>query len=703
MQDPNEFIADFSVWGMIHALTIRSPIAKGTLKEISIPNLPDSFHLITAQHIPGENRLADFPVTVLANNSLSYIGQPVAVLTGPEKSRLEELASQVEIITEEESPDFAHSPENIVIKRDIENGLQPNNEDGKTVTGLYKTGIQEHWYAEPNGAVVVPSLLPVAGAGNKTAEAFTVYTATQWSYHVKRSVALLLGLDNESITVTPTMMTQHLDGKIWYPSLVACHAALAAWVSKYPVKLILGREEDFLYSPKRNSTQIEIHSDLGDKGEILGTRVCLELDLGAEGIFQEEIMDQTCLGALGIYKHNAIKINGTGLRTNIPPQGSMAGFGLAQGHFAAERHISRIADTLGQDPAEWRKKNSLQKSMSFATGTVIKNSVPLTELIDTAASMSDYYRKWASYELLRNHRRQEKWALSDPPRGIGIATACQGSGFLNSEEANGNRCAVEITLEKDGSLEIKTSLASSGIWHLSNWQNIAKEILGVNPALVILTGNTGKAPDSGPGALSRNICTTSKLVENCCTAIKNQRFRNPLPITVKRSDIPTKTPGWIPDKHIDSDAFSRPSWAAAIAEIEIDLVSFEPLIRGIWLVVDGGRILNERRAARALKTGTIQALAWASREHLRYHAGRIPVEYYRSYEIPSPEELPPIELEFIGGSSAIIKGIGDLPFACVPAAYVQALSQAMDHHFENIPLNAYDILDAWKQKQAESS
>jgi CO/xanthine dehydrogenase Mo-binding subunit len=333
----------------------------------------------------------------------------------------------------------------------------------------------------------------------------------------------------------------------------------------------------------------------------------------------------------------------------------------------------------------------------------LKSTVALPELIDEAASISDYYRKWASYELLRNHRRQEKWNVSEPLRGIGIATACQGSGFLNISEINEGRCTVEVTLEKDGFLEIKTSLASSGTWHLGNWQDLTKEILGVDPALVRLTGNTGKAQDSGPGTLSRNIGITSKLVELCCQAIRKQRFRDPLPITVTRSDSVAKAPGWVPGSFIDPDVYARPSWGAAIAEIEIDLVSFVPLIRGIWLVVDGGKIINENRAVRTLKTGIINALGWTCWEHLRYQDGEIPVECYRNYGIPCLEEIPPIEVGFIKVETGISKGIGDLPFSCVPAAYVQAVSQAMDYHFESIPLGVQEIWEAYKLKQTEFS
>jgi CO/xanthine dehydrogenase Mo-binding subunit len=276
---------------------------------------------------------------------------------------------------------------------------------------------------------------------------------------------------------------------------------------------------------------------------------------------------------------------------------------------------------------------------------------------------------------------------------------------------------VEVTLEKDGFLEIKTSMISSGAMPQNTWQNLAQEILGVDPSMIRLTGNTVIAPDSGPGTLSRNISSITRLVEKCFTTIRNQRFRDPLPITIKRSSKPGKTQSSVPEKETEPgpesasrssrtrrqvpESFAFPSWAAAVVEIEIDPVSLHPVTKGIWLAVEGGNILNERRARLTLKTSAIQALGWASREHLRYEEGKIPVECYRDYNIPAPEDIPPIAVDFLHSSAAIHKGIGDLPFYCIPAAYVQAVSQAMDHHFEKIPLGEKDIWDTWKKKHPE--
>ncbi|MDR0497448.1 MAG: molybdopterin-dependent oxidoreductase, partial [Treponema sp.] len=315
------------------------------------------------------------------------------------------------------------------------------------------------------------------------------------------------------------------------------------------------------------------------------------------------------------------------------------------------------------------------------------------------------YRKWVSYELLRKRSRKENVKAGEPLRGIGISTAFQGNGFINKNF--GGDCTVELTMEKNGNLEIKTSLASTaggllGPGYLNNWQILARDILGVEPEYVKLICNTTEAPDSGPGTLSRNIFSVTKLVERCCTAIRKQRTKDPLPITVRRSEKPGKTPVHLQDKNIEPEALANPSWASAVAEIEIDPVSLEPIIRGIWFVVDGGKIINKQRACRCLKTGIIHALGWTCREFIRYENGKIPVEYYRNYDIAATEEIPPIELGFINNDSPNSKGIGELPFNCLPAAYVQAVSQAMDHHFERIPLDVREIWDAWRLKNTES-
>jgi CO/xanthine dehydrogenase Mo-binding subunit len=700
MNDAPFFVDDISLKNPLFALTIRSPAARGRLRGIECPRMPNAYSLIKAPDIPGKNRLAIPAVPVLAEGAVSYIGEPVALLVGPDEVKLNEYAALCTVQVEEENPFFFRgslSPESLIAKRDIRLGDTEQSFSGaKTIIGgTYRTGIQDHLYSDPPGAAAV--LSREKSSQDKPYDKIVIHTATQWPFHVRNSVAAVLGVPPEIVVVEPSAMGVHLDGKIWYPSLIACHAALGAFILKKPVKLILTREEDFRYSPKRGGTEIQIRTALGDGGQILGTEIQVVSDMGAagEGIFTDEILDRTCLGALGAYEWDNLTLRGFALGSNIPPAGPFCGFGLSQGFFAVERHISRIADAQRQDPAEWRKNNRSSKNIAFSFGLHHKGHIPLEEIMDTAAAMSDYRRKWASYELLRTCRRGKRGEDREPLRGIGIASAYQGNGFLYTG-TNKGAYEVELTLEKNGSLEIKTSMVSSGKEHISLWQGIAAEILAIDAGAVRVAENrTDLVPDSGPDSLSRNITIITKLVERACVAIRGQRFRDPLPITVRRAYHPAKIPNW-EGKPFDQNALVHLSWGAAVVEVEIDPVEYTPKIRGAWLGIDGGRILSENRARKSLVFSTIHALGWASREDLAYESGEIPHEYATAYGMLSPEDIPPIHIDFIWNDTVNPKGIGDLPFNCVPAAYVQAVSQAMDYSFEKIPVTGKDV---WNVKK----
>ncbi|MDR3167136.1 MAG: xanthine dehydrogenase family protein molybdopterin-binding subunit, partial [Treponema sp.] len=388
MSDKNLFVEDIILPQMLFGFTLRSPVARGRLKAVEGPKLLGGYTLVRAEDIPGKNQLEDFPGPILASDTLSYMGEPVALLFGPDEIKLAEYAAQYRIITEEESPVFSPykaGDDFIYSRREICFGDTARAfEEGKTIVkGAYRTGIQEHWYAEPSGAVAVYSWDKAPGEERRN-ERILIRTATQWPFHVQRSVKGLLASEQVDITVEPSRIGVSLDGKIWYPTLLACHAALGAWITKKTVKLILTRDEDFRYSPKRNGVEIHIRSALGEGGEPLGTEIEVNADLGAQAVFTDEILDRTCLGSLGVYQYSHIKITGKAVKTNIPPQGPFAGFGLSQGFFAIERHVSQIADIQKQDPAEWRKNHLLGKNGNLAIGTPLREVSPLAELIDTA-------------------------------------------------------------------------------------------------------------------------------------------------------------------------------------------------------------------------------------------------------------------------------------------------------------------------------
>jgi CO/xanthine dehydrogenase Mo-binding subunit len=709
---------------MLHALTVRSPVAKGRLVSIECPDLPDGYTLVSAKDIPGKNCLDDSDMPILAGGELSYIGEPVALLLGPDVNILEERIRNCKVIAEEGEPVFNAGDADaamIAAKREFSTGDVDAAFSGaaSVIRNEYKTGIQEHWYAEPCGAVSWP----------EQQGKIIVRTATQWPFHVTRSVSGVLGVPAAKVTVMPTIAGLHMDGKLWYPSLVSCHAALGAWIAKQPVRLVLTGEEDFSFSPKRFGTDINIACAVNEKGEISALDINAVVNLGAYMVNANEALDLVYLGSSGVYRTKNIRFRGTAVRTNIPPQGPFSGLGLAQGFFALESHVSYIADSLGQDPAQWRKQNfsagGSSQSGSPAKETTGKRSAgkgssakSLTlgnQLIDNVITISDYRRKWAAYEVLKSVRKknfdapleQNPWQRTpyshlgiwmertEGLRGIGIALGYQGNAPLSSNAAM-YPCSVELTLNADNALEIKTGAVSSDSDHGSVWAGLASRMLEIDKRKVRVSYSS-ESMDSGPSTTSRNFAVLTILIEQACEAIRKRRAKVPLPITVRKVSRPQKKPVLeerFPDGALDFSGFIKPGWASSVVEVEFGPIGYLPRVRGIWMCVDGGKIFSEDRARKNLKASIVQALGWAFLEQISYVDGAIPADQFENFDIPGLSEIPPVHIDFIKSNSEEPKGIGDLPFCCIPAAFVQAVSQAAGCHFRAIPLNAQDIFSA---------
>jgi len=148
------FLEDIFPDNLMYASIIRSPAAKGTITGIEVPPLPGQFILLTAKNIPGKNRLYDTKMPILAEEKLSYIGEPAALLIGPDKTKLENISALTIVKYEEETPLFKQgSPGEVSREIKTGNTQEAFEKTGRIVKGSFNTGIQDHWYAEPPGAV----------------------------------------------------------------------------------------------------------------------------------------------------------------------------------------------------------------------------------------------------------------------------------------------------------------------------------------------------------------------------------------------------------------------------------------------------------------------------------------------------------------------------------------------------------------------
>ncbi|HSV56045.1 MAG TPA: xanthine dehydrogenase family protein [Magnetospirillaceae bacterium] len=678
-------LSDLREEGMLHVITVRAPIRRGRILGIEIPHLPWGCRAIQEDDIPGSNVLPVIGpgLPVLSGHRVSYYGEPVLLLAGPDPSILADIRNTVRLSVEEEPPLLeweTFQADQAVLSREAELGDPDGAFSGaeQVLEVQFRTDSQEHLYPEPQGAFATFDY-----------DKLVIRCATQWPFHVRDCVRSAIGVKLEDVVVRPTPAGPHMDGRIWYPSVLACHAALAAYLCRKPARILLERGEDFRYTPKKSRSLVSLRAALDASGNLTALDARIVMDTGAGAPLATELVEQACLHACGSLAIPNQRVKGYAVRTNAVPLDAFSGMGAAHSHYAAECLANRIAQERGEDPIEWRLRNILRKGSLTLTGEVFRERTSFEEIARRLKTSSDFARKHAGYEQVR--KRRTSFRGEETPRGIGIAFCHQSNGPSFTSIIPGSY-AVTSTLRKDLCLEISTSAVAGNEWVLSAWRSTAASILGIPEDKVRLSeASTASVTYSGPSVISRNVAVIGRLIVRSCTAIRSRRFRSPLPISTKATYHARNPVHWNAGRATGSP-FEFLSYGAAVVEAELDLWRMEPRILAVWMCLDAGRVASEQYARSSLAASVMAALGQCFREHLPLEDGIVPATGYREYGVLSLAEAPPIEVEFLPWEAGDIpRGIEEMPFLCIPAAFAAAVTQASDLAVDSLPFDSLEF------------
>ena len=159
------------------------------------------------------------------------------------------------------------------------------------VEGEYHTGAQEQLYIENNGVIAVAN----------AAEGVTVWGSMQCPYYVHKALLKLFGLSEEKIRVIQTETGGGFGGKEEYPSMIAGHAALLAWKSGQPVKIIYDRAEDMVATTKRHPSRTRQKTAVSKDGKLLAMEIDFVIDGGAYCTLSPVVLSRGTIHAAGPY------------------------------------------------------------------------------------------------------------------------------------------------------------------------------------------------------------------------------------------------------------------------------------------------------------------------------------------------------------------------------------------------------------------
>ncbi len=725
------YLDDLTVPGVLHGRTVRSTIARGRVKSITFDPAFDWSDVVVVDHrdLPGPNAIAHIVADqpCLVSDVVSHAEEPIVLVAAPSAERAEAAARAVRIEYEVLEPVLTledalarrtviHGTENLlkeitIARGDLTRGFEQADE---VIEGVYRTGHQEHIYIENNGMLA-----------ERTADGGLVIRGSlQCPYYVHHSLTHLFGLPDDKVRVIQTVTGGGFGGKEDYPSMIAAHAALLAWKSGKPVKLVYDRAEDIAATTKRHPSQVRIRAGVKRDGTLTALEIDVLMDGGAYVTLSPVVLSRGALHATGPYRCENVRIHARAVATNTPPNGAFRGFGAPQTLFAAECHMDRIAEVLGMDPVALRRHNAFRVGDVTATGQTLSVSVAAHEVLEAAVRTVRWSAARARIEKANaaaaaaEHRGKVASGGRRLRRGLGLSLVHHGAGFTGSGEVTLASLAA-MDLLPDGRPRVLVANTEIGQGATTIFSQIAGEALGVPSSLVVVEQpDTAHVPNSGPTVASRTTMVVGGLVQQCAEELRRrlelfaeraldgaEDFRRVAKrfvqqrgaLRVEQRYQPPPGISW-DDQHYRGDAYGCFGYACCVVEVEVDLDTGETRVIDTWMAVDIGTVIHPVLAGGQVEGGALQGLGWALLEEVRWKDGRIWNASLTNYIIPTAADAPPLHVEFVPAPYAHgafgAKGVGELPMDAPAPAVIAAIAHATGARLDEIPATPERVLRA---------
>ncbi|HLE63781.1 MAG TPA: molybdopterin cofactor-binding domain-containing protein, partial [Pyrinomonadaceae bacterium] len=675
----------------------------------------EEFVIVTSKDIPGENYVAlilnDQPY--LADSQVNHAEEPIVLLAHPNRYLAEEARRNVRIEIEQlpavfsleeslEQKEIIWGEDNVFKSLVVDKGNLDDvwSRADYVVEGEYHTGAQEQLYIETNGVIATAN----------PDEGITVWGSMQCPYYVHKALVKLFGLAEEKIRIIQTETGGGFGGKEEYPSMIAGHAALLAWKSGKPVKIVYDRAEDMSATTKRHPSRTVHRTAVAKDGKLLGMEIDFVVDGGAYCTLSPVVLSRGTIHAAGPYYCPNLRIQSRAVATNMPPHGAFRGFGAPQSIFALERHFDRVAREVGLSPEEFRRRNYLREGETTATGQVIKEKVEMDQLLNRALRLSDY------------HAKRQRFAEENPgttlKRGIGFASFMHGAGFTGSGEVY-LESVVGAEATSEGRVRLMAASTEIGQGTNTIFSQIAAEALGLDYELIdVVQPDTANVPNSGPTVASRTAMIVGKLVESAVLGLKQtlidsgllaegysqQEFQHACqkytskfgPLRGSSKYIPPPGVHWDDEKY-QGDAYGAYAWAVYVAEVSVCMVTYTARVEDFVAVQEVGRVINPILAAGQIEGGVAQAIGFTLFENVVWQNGSMANNQMTNYIIPTPADIPPIRVYFEENPYAYgpggAKGIGELPMDGPAPAILNAIENATGISFNQVPLMPETLLE----------
>ena len=734
------FADDFTLPGMLHGKVFRSTKASARIKRLDVSKaqaFPGVVCVLTAGDVPNnesvknvvgqttEVGLLEAKHQVLARERVRYWGEAIALVVAESLDIARDALKLIEVEYEElpavfdpleaMKPDAPkiHGNNNVIAswklrKGEVEKGFAQAD---VVVENTYRTPRQEHAHIEPESGVAWVDDMGV----------INVRYAAQVIEHY-RDIATVLGVPESRVRVIGTLIGGGFGGK--EDVTVEVFLALMTWKTGRPVKLTFTREEMGYGRHKRHPYVLKYKTGATKEGKLVALEAQIVSDAGAYVYLSPWVLIYSTVHSTGPYLIPNVKVDANSVLTNNIMTSAFRGFGGMQVVVAYEAQMDDLAEKLGMDPLELRRKNYLKKGDVTASYQEITSEVWLEKCARAALD--------ALGEKSKGSRTKKV--------GRGLACAWQSYGRMTYLHDTSN---CWVNLEMDGSAVVRTGIPDLGGGQRESVRAIAAEVLGLNVEEIhVISTDSQVTPLSGTVTATRALymsgnatklaaenvkkIITDKAAEILSVApekldlkahtvyvVDDPKKRIPLVDAIKQCYFEGKIPQSLATfrapftEPISSDVIKDPvfpdfTFGAQAAEVEVDIETGEVKVLKWATAYDIGQAINVNRVEGQLEGGVAQGLGFGLMEDYLEVDGVPWTWNLHDYIIPTSKDVPDIKsivLESGSGKGPFgAKGIGEPAISAAGPAAANAVKDAIGIRVTHLPVTAERIFFALRQR-----
>ncbi|HXG49961.1 MAG TPA: xanthine dehydrogenase family protein molybdopterin-binding subunit [candidate division Zixibacteria bacterium] len=706
------YAADVAVPDALWGKVLRSPLPHARIIRVDASRaagLAGVRAVITGADIPPVLtglRMKDMPV--LARDRVRYAGEPVAAVAADTPEIAEEALGLIEVryealpfvtdpleairpgapVLHDNPAAYRNAPERSTELPNVQSLGRWSSGDveaafaraARIFTHTFRTPLGFHAYIEPHACIVR------TGADGSV----EIWASNKSPFSLRDRLARDLGLDAARIKVHILPVGGDFGGKSSVLEAPICY--FLAERSGRPVKLVHSYAEELVAAPHRHPAVITLRTGVDAKARLCALEARVVFGGGAYAALKAnpEVTVQGPRRVANYYRIPAISVETLCAYTNHPACTQTRTPGAPQVVFAMESQIDVIARELGMDPVEFRRRNLLNDGEPTPFGQKL--------------------HKLLAHETLEKAVSASGWSKPKPKNvGRGIA--------LYERPSGAGRSGAAITVDGEGRVTVLVGVPDVGPGIHTVVQQIVGEILEVDrDRVAVRVEDTESSPyDSGTGG-SKSTNSVGHAAYQAAAEIKEKILalaaarlgcrreelraekggyaapgRKPAPFAEMIGLAVAENRG--PLTHLSIYEPSRApitSFAAQVAEVEVDRATGKITVRRLTTVHDAGKVLNRLTYQGQIDGGVITGLGFALMEENPLVDGKIATANLGEFKIPNPADVPRLTTLVIESDTGPTpfqgKAIAEIPNVPTAAAIANAVQDAVGVRVFDLPL-----------------